>query len=181
MKIQYDEWSSVKYFTMGEFNAPRAGASARYDRMDRDEVYLMDFLRHEMESPFQVTSAWSPGKGHTSKSFHYVGLATDGFWYELDFIEGIDRVTRIIETRTVADVRRMHIFLIGTPGETKLGDLMGFGLYTGGSLKGGGHYDLRGKRSRWGYEGAVDVKGIPVYVSFEEAYGNFVGVAADQK
>jgi hypothetical protein len=144
MRIRNEDWQRVKYFKPSEF-PPRA------DMMEHSVVFLIDTIRDLFNSPIHITSAWSPGTGHSAASQHYVGRAVD-FWIEdIPFRDAVDLMER---------------FISPAPRGIDVAHQIGLGIYPAWS-KPGFHMDTRGEYARWG---AVMRKGKQVYVSWDNAY-----------
>jgi hypothetical protein len=66
-----DQWESIKHFHAGE-------NWGNWQKMDFQFLRTLDTVRHLSDTPFELTSpAWTPGGGHSAKSFHYIGRAAD--------------------------------------------------------------------------------------------------------
>jgi len=139
-----EDWDVVKYFRPLEF-------PPRPDQMDRSVVFLVDTLRGLFNYPIHVTSAWSPGIGHSKNSQHYAGKAVD-FW-----VEGI---------RFVDAVNLMESFIASPPQGIGVRGKIGLGIYPHW-VHPGFHLDTRGMFARWG---AVTRQGRQTYVSWNKAY-----------
>jgi uncharacterized protein YcbK (DUF882 family) len=144
MKMRDDDWQLVKYFKQSEF-------PPRPDMMETSIVFLIDTIRDLFNSPIYITSAWSPGTGHSATSQHYVGKAVD-FWVEgIPFKDAVDLTEG---------------FLSAPPRGIGEWDKVGVGIYPHW-LHPGFHLDTRGAMTRWG---AVTRKGKQIYVSWDNAY-----------
>ncbi len=143
MKMRDEDWQLVKYFEAQEF-------SPSPHMMEQSIVFLIDTIRDLYCSPINITSAWSPGTGHSATSQHYVGKAVD-FW-----IEGIPFKDA---------VGLMEDFLSAPPRGIGEWDKVGLGIYPHW-LHPGFHLDTRGAMARWG---AVTRMGKQVYVSWDNA------------
>ena len=145
MKMRDEDWGQVRHFGPSEFKP-------RPDMMDNSVVFLIDTMRDLFCSPIHITSAWSPGIGHSTNSQHYVGKAVD-FW-----VEGI---------RFVDAVNLMESFIASPPKGIGVREKIGLGIYPHW-VHPGFHLDTRGMFARWG---AVTRQGRQTYVSWDTAYG----------
>jgi uncharacterized protein YcbK (DUF882 family) len=62
-------WSQVKYFTKNE-------AWGDWTKLDRDLIFAIDKLRGLVQKPVKIHCAYAQD-GHTTNSYHYLGLAVD--------------------------------------------------------------------------------------------------------
>lgn len=144
MKMKSQDWDRIRYFSASEFRPDP-------DKMDQSIVLLMDTIRDLFGSPIYITSAWSPGTGHSALSQHYVGKAVD-FWIEdISFKKAVDL---------------MQEFISYPPDGIGVAEKVGLGIYPHWSDP-GFHLDTRGTKARWG---AVTRAGRQVYVSWDYAY-----------
>ncbi len=144
MKMRDQDWQRVKYFKAQEF-------SPNPSMMEQSIVFLIDTIRDLFCSPIHITSAWSPGTGHSATSQHYVGKAVD-FWIEdIPFKDAVGL---------------MEGFISAPPRGIGVAGNIGLGIYPHWAQS-GFHLDTRGTFARWG---AVARKGKQVYVSWDNAY-----------
>lgn len=144
MKMRDEDWQLVKYFKAHEF-------MPNPYQMEQSIVFLIDTIRDLFNSPIHITSAWSPGTGHSATSQHYVGKALD-FWIEdIPFRDAVDL---------------MEDFLSAPPRGIGEWNKVGLGIYPAWSIP-GFHMDTRGTMARWG---AVTYKGRQTYISWDSAY-----------
>jgi uncharacterized protein YcbK (DUF882 family) len=144
MKMRDGDWQNVKHFGPSEF-------PPRPEMMEQSIVFLIDTMRDLFCSPIHITSAWSPGTGHSATSQHYVGKAVD-FWIEgIPFKDAVDYMEGLVAM---------------PPAGIGVAAKLGLGIYPHWAHP-GFHLDTRGIYARWG---AVTQKGSQVYVSWNNAY-----------
>jgi hypothetical protein len=66
-----DQWEYIQHFHAGE-------NWGDWTCMDYQFLRTLDTVRHRADTPFELTSpAYTKRTGHSKKSFHYIGRATD--------------------------------------------------------------------------------------------------------
>ena len=144
MKMRDEDWQLVKHFKAHEF-------SPNPYMMEQTIVFLIDTIRDLFNSPIHITSAWSPGTGHSATSQHYVGKAVDFWIKDIPFRDAVDL---------------MEGFIASPPRGIGVAGRIGLGIYPHW-VQPGFHLDSRGTFARWG---VVKRKGKQIYVSWDYAY-----------
>jgi len=160
MKMAKGDWSGLEHFTVDEnWGDPY--------KMDRDLLYLLEYLRILFRFPFVVHCGYDT-EGHSENSQHYVGKAVDFHVRTMNFKNAVDLLIDTLKTLKVGKVRMLFPkFMVGKYKDVLVADLIGLGIYPHWNSP-GIHLDTRGHRARWG---ALNINGKQVYKSFKEVYG----------
>lgn len=120
-----DIWKELDYFSRGEnWGDP--------DKISWDLLRMLDRFRGEVGKPFILTSAAYATSGHSSKSYHYKGMAVDG---------------RFVDSLTLKPIKMAEAIEIAL--KAPFG---GIGIYPWWSGGVGFHFDIRpivSKRAVW--------------------------------
>lgn len=158
-KMKKADWNGLDHFTVDEkWGDPY--------KMDRDLLYLLEYMRILLRRPFIVHCGYQ----HRPKkptSQHNYGTAADGHVKGMAFKNVVDLFLQSLETLTIGEVRMLFPkFMAGKYKDYLVADYIGLGIYPHWNRP-GIHIDTRLYRARWG---ALNVGGKQTYYNNDDGF-----------